>query len=261
MTVKENRHNAKTTGLARKLAEVQVSQSRVSTKLDGAQKESLVVQLSAEATRHTEQGDQTRPRQIEAGLASFMMSVSLDEKAPAKRVKRRVKWTPNARAGQVKEGLAVMGRLSISDEVDEQADRSSQFLAVSINSNGSNTNLSFAMGRSRSNSGDGSRIEGGGVLRNLMRNGLVADGLKALLDSDKQGQFQTGTRNLTVRTNSTGRQRILFVTRGGQLNQNTSILGATQVLDGKPVIKKPTDMSNIFRDFSGNGSSKTPTHP
>ena len=84
-----------------------------------------------------------------------------------------------------------------------------------------------------------------------MKNGLVADGLQALLEGDKRGSNQSGSRMLTVRTNGTGRQKVLSLTRGGHLNGNVSTLGAFQVLDGNPILKQPMDPSRIYRGFSG----------
>jgi hypothetical protein len=260
MIKNQNRVEVSTTRAARQLAEARISQSRISAKLGGAQRESLVVQLSAEATRQTAGDARNRPQQILQGLSSFMMSVSLDEKPTQKRVtKRRVEWVPTARVGQVKEGLSVMGRLKIIDEVDEQSGGSSNFLALSLSSSGSSTSLSVSMGTAGvSNSSGGSRIQGGEALQNLMKNGLVADGLKALLDGDKRGSAQPGAKSLTVRTNGTGRQKVLSLTRGGLLNQSITALGAFQILDSKPILKKPMDMSNIFHDFSS--GAETPNH-
>lgn len=248
MNLKDNQKTSTIT-LARNLAQARISTSKVSAKLGGAQRESLLVQLSTEATRLASGSGEERPQQILAGLNTFMMSVSLEEKKPEKKVTRRkISWTPTARVGQVKEGLSVMGRLKITDQVDDQSD-SSNSVSISLKSNGNSTDLSVSMGSS--NSHNGPRIQGGEALHNLMKNGLVADGLKSLLDSDKQGSTQSGVKSLTVRTNGTGRQKVLSLTDAGSLAQNTRALGAFQVLDGKPILKKPMDVSHIYQSFSG----------
>ena len=110
--------------------------------------------------------------------------------------------------------------------------------------------MSLAVGSRNGNAGV-PRIEGGGALHNLMKNGLVADGLQALLDGDKRGSNQSGSKMLTVRTNGTGRQKVLSLTRAGHLNGNVSTLGSFRVLDGNPILKRPMDPSKIYSGFSG----------
>ncbi|MCA9780633.1 MAG: hypothetical protein KC800_28110 [Candidatus Eremiobacteraeota bacterium] len=231
--------------MARRLATAKVSQSRVS--LGGGQAESLVTQLSAEALQRVD-GDSGRPDAILSGLNSFFMSVNLQESSPKKKVtKRKIVWAPTAKVGEVKKGLSVMGRLKIIDEVEDES--AGGFVSISYSQSGQGASLNISMGSANGNSG--SRVEGGEALHNLMKNGLVADGLQALLDGDKNGSNQSGSRSLTVRTNGTGRQKVLSLTRGGLLGDNVSTLGAFQVLDGNPILKKPMDPSSIYRGFSG----------
>ena len=236
------------TQAARRMATLKVSQSRAA--VSGGQTESLVAQLSAEALQRTEVNS-GRPEAILSGLNSFFMNVSIQDSAPKKKVTRRkIVWNPTARVGEVKKGLSVMGRLQIIDEVDEDSADNSSFVSLSFSQSGQGSSLSLSVGSHNGNSSS-PRIEGGEALHNLMKNGLVADGLQALLDGDKRGSNQSGSRMLTVRTNGTGRQKVLSLTRGGHLNGNVSTLGAFQVLDGNPILKRPMDPSKIYSGFSG----------
>ena len=234
--------------VARRLATLKVSQSRVAG--SGGENESLITQLSVEALQRADV-DSGRPETILSGLNSFFMSVSIQDSAPKKKVtKRKIVWNPTARVGEVKKGLSVMGRLQIVDEVDEDSADPGSFVSLSFSQSGQGSSWSLSVGSKNGNS-SAPRIEGGEALQNLMQNGLVADGLQALLNGDKRGSNQSGSRMLTVRTNGTGRQKVLSLTRGGHLNGNVSTLGAFQVLDGNPILKKPMDPSRIYRGFSG----------
>lgn len=237
---------------ARQQAQARVAIDGLSAKLTTGETESLVVMLSTEASRRVQTDEKSRTGEIEAGLQSFLMSISIKQKPKKKSsVKRRVVWSPSAKVGQIKDGLSVMGRLQIVDRVEEQSD--SEPLTISINNTGSNSQINISVNDSSNE--EPPKIQGGEALQNLMRSGLVADGLKELLDEDKSGQARAGSRNLTVRTNGTGRQRVLSVSEAGVLNSGVRTLGAFQVLDNKPILRKPTDISSIFGEFAGNQSA------
>lgn len=140
-----------------------------------------------------------------------------------------------------------MGRLQLTDQVVEEVETVAA-VSVSVSSFGGDSEVSIGAGASPSRP----KVEGGQAIHNLMNNGLVADGLSNLLESDQSGDFRSGVRELTVRTNGTGRQQVLAIAGAGELGANTQVLGAFKVLDGKKILKKPMDPSAVYRDFSRN---------
>lgn len=263
--------------IARNMAGAKVSSSRVASSASATQVNDLVTTLSSEALNvvSKREGSSGRPEQITQALNSFMMSVTLESTEQAKPtskrkvVKRKVYWNPSARVGDVKEGLAAMGRLRVSDEISEEDGPENQnsqtSFGLSIQGSGGGGQIQMSISHRSASKKGGSekpRIEGGEALHNLMKNGIVADGLSSLLNGGFEGASGSQSRELTVRTNGTGMQRVLSVKSAGALDKNTSVLGAFQIMENKPIIQKATDSqglnknkaaapANIFGSFLG----------
>lgn len=247
--------------VARSMATAKVSSSRVASSANGSQINDLVTSLSSEALQMVSkrEGSSARPEQITQALSDFMMSVTLESTEEArptskrKVVKRKVDWNPSARAGEVKEGLSAMGRLRVSDQISEEESPESRTghqtsLGISVQGSGGSGRIQMSLsyrGPSKETGSEKPRIVGGEALHNLMKNGMVADGLSSLIHGGFQGASGNQFRELTVRTNGTGLQRVMSVRSAGTLDKNTSVLGAFQMMENKPIVKKATDSRGL----------------
>ena len=243
--------------VARNMATAKVSSSRVANSVSASQVNDLVTTLSSEALNvvSKREGSSGRPEQITQALSAFMINVNVESSEEAKPsrkrkvVNRKVDWNPSTRAGEVKEGLSAMGRLRVSDEITEEESPQSRSgrqtsLGISIQGSaagGGRIQMSLNQTQSKDSATEKPKVVGGEALHNLMKNGMVADGLSSLINGGFQGNTGSQIRELTVRTNGTGRQRVMSVKSAGTLDKNTSVLGAFQMMENKPIVKRATD--------------------